>query len=140
MSTLVLPEPNSQVTAQRDKIVSDLTNLVGADAVIADEDGRRAFETDALTAYRCMPLAVVLPRTTEDVAKVLHYCHRHAVKVIPRGAGTSLCGGALPSSNAVVLGVGRMSRVLDIDTANRTALRTAFCDDDTRRRLARLFD
>jgi glycolate oxidase len=121
MSTIVLPGPDVRITAQRDKIVAGLIQLVGSAAVIADEDGRRAFETDALSAYRCMPLAVVLPRTTEDVSKVLRYCHQKGVKVIPRGAGTSLCGGALPTEDAIVLGVGRMSRVLDIDYANRTA-------------------
>ena len=121
MSTIVLPDPDVRITTQRDKIVADLVALVGAACVIADEDGRRAFETDALTAYRCMPLAVVLPRTTPEVSKVLRYCHQHGVKVVPRGAGTSLCGGALPAEDAVVLGVGRMSRVLDIDYANRTA-------------------
>lgn len=121
MSTIVLPGAEVRITAQRDKIVAELIQLVGSSAVIADEDGRRAFETDALTAYRCMPLAVVLPRTTEDVSKVLRYCHQQGVKVIPRGAGTSLCGGALPTEDAIVLGVGRMSRVLDIDYANRIA-------------------
>ena len=121
MSTIVLPDPDARITVQRDKIVAGLVALAGSAAVIADEDGRRAFETDALTAYRCMPLAVVLPRTTEEVSKVLRYCHQHGVKVIPRGAGTSLCGGALPTEDAIVLGVGRMSRVLDIDYANRTA-------------------
>ena len=121
MSTIVLPAPDRQITSNRDKIVSDLIGLIGPASVIADEDGRRAFETDALTAFRCMPLAVVLPRSTAEVAKVLRYCHEHGIKVIPRGAGTSLCGGALPAEDAVVIGVGRMSRVLDIDTANRTA-------------------
>jgi glycolate oxidase len=121
MSTIVLPKPDSRVTGNRDQIVADLIRLAGAGSVIADEDGRRAFETDALTAFRCMPLAVVLPRSTEEVAKILRYCHDNGVKVIPRGAGTSLCGGALPAEDAIVLGVGRMSRALNIDTANRTA-------------------
>ena len=90
-------EPDREVLARSDAIVEDLKQLIGAEAVIADEDGRRVFEADALTAYRRMPLAVVLPRTTEDVAKVLKYCHQNRLKVVPRGAGTSLCGGALPS-------------------------------------------
>lgn len=121
MSELQLPAPDQATIARRDAIVADLAALVGAEAVIADEDGRRTFETDGLTAYRRMPLAVVLPRTTEDVVKVLRYCNDHAVKVIARGAGTSLCGGALPAEDAIVVGVSRMSRVLEIDCENRFA-------------------
>jgi glycolate oxidase len=121
MSFIALPQPDQSVIARRDAIARDLQRLAGSDAVIFDEDGRRAFETDGLSAYRAMPLAVVLPRTTEDVAKVLRYCHDNKLKVIPRGAGTSLCGGALPAEDAVVVGVSRMSRVLEVDYDNRFA-------------------
>jgi glycolate oxidase len=101
--------------------VEDLRRLVGAQAVIADEDGRRAFETDALTAYRQMPLVVVLPTSTEEVSRTLRYCYQHGIKVVARGAGTSLSGGALPAEDAVVVGVSRMSRVLEVDYVNRVA-------------------
>ncbi len=121
MSLLQLPVPDSAVIARRGSIVSDLSALVGIEQVISDEDGRRAYETDALTAYKRMPLAVVLPRTTEEVSKILRYCNANRIKVIARGAGTSLCGGALPSEDAIVVGVSRMNRVLDIDYAGRTA-------------------
>jgi glycolate oxidase len=121
MSFIELPVADRAVIARRDAIARDLQRLAGVDAVIFDEDGRRAFESDGLTAYRRMPLAVVLPRTTEDVAKVLRYCHEHRIKVVPRGAGTSLCGGALPAEDAVVVGVSRMNRVLDVDYENRSA-------------------
>ena len=121
MSLLTLPQPDPAVVARREAIVRDLASLVGADSIISDEDGRRTFETDGLTAYRRLPLAVVLPRTPEGVIKVLRYCNDHALKVIARGAGTSLCGGALPAEDAIVLGVSRMSRVLEIDYANRFA-------------------
>jgi glycolate oxidase len=121
MSTIQLPAPDPTILEQRDVIVRDLIALAGADAVIADEDGRRTFETDALTAYRRMPLAVVLPTSTEAVAKVLKYARDHRIKVVPRGAGTSLCGGALPAEDAIVLGVSRMNSVLEIDYANRFA-------------------
>ena len=94
---------------------------MGPDAVIADEDGRRAYETDALTAYRRLPLAVVLPASTEEVSRALRYCHQHGIKVVARGAGTSLSGGALPAEDAVVIGVSRMNRVLEIDYMNRVA-------------------
>ncbi len=112
--------PDHGVIARRELILSGLAEAVGADRVISDEDGRRAYETDALTAYKCMPLAVVLPRTTEEVSAVLRYCHANGVKVVARGAGTSLCGGALPAADAVVVGVSKMNRVLDIDFAGRT--------------------
>jgi glycolate oxidase len=85
------------------------------------EDERRAFETDALTAYRKMPLAVVLPSTTEEVSAVLKFCHANGVKVVPRGAGTSLAGGAIPQEDAIVLGVAKMNRVIAVDFENRTA-------------------
>jgi glycolate oxidase len=121
MSMIAMPEPDKSVLRRRDQIVRDLARLVGTEQVIADRDGRRAFETDGLSAYRCMPLAVVLARSTEDVSKVLAYCHAGGIKVIARGAGTSLSGGALPTEDAVVLGLSRMNRVLDIDYVNRTA-------------------
>jgi glycolate oxidase len=106
---------------RREQILAGLAATVGADRVIADEDGRRAYETDALTAYTCMPLAVVLPESTEEVARVLRYCHANGVKVVARGAGTSLCGGALPAEDAIVVGISKMNRVLDIDLSGRTA-------------------
>jgi glycolate oxidase len=121
MASVVLPKPDSAIISRRNTIVDDLRRLVGADAVIGDEVGRRAYETDALTAYRRLPLAVVLPSSTEGVSRVLRYCHEHGIKVVPRGAGTSLSGGALPTEDAVVVAVSRMSRVLDIDYMNRTA-------------------
>ena len=121
MSMIAMPIPDSGVLARRDAIVTDLARLVGAGGLIADEDGRRAFETDGLTAYRCMPLAVVLPRTTQEVSRLLAYCHANKIKVVPRGAGTSLCGGALPAEDAVVIGVSKMNKVLAVDVLNRTA-------------------
>ncbi len=121
MSSIELPLPEPSILARRDEIVRDLIAIAGRDSVIADEDGRRAYETDAFTAYRCMPLAVVLPVTTDGVSKVLKYCNANGIKVIPRGAGTSLCGGALPAEDAVVVGVSRMSKLLDVDYDGRWA-------------------
>jgi glycolate oxidase len=121
MSHVALPEPDAAIVARRDTIVEDLRRLIGPAAVIGDEDGRRAYETDALTAYRRMPLAVVLPGSTEEVSRVLAYCHQNNIKVVARGAGTSLSGGALPTEDAVVVGVSRMSRVLEVDYVNRIA-------------------
>ena len=121
MSLVALPEPDAAIVSRREAIAEDLRRLVGAGAVIADEDGRRAFETDALTAYRRLPLVVVLPASTEEVSRVLAYCHQHGIKVVARGAGTSLSGGALPAEDAVVVGISRMNRVLEIDYMNRVA-------------------
>ena len=121
MSFVMLPEPDSAVLSRRSEIIDDLRRVVGTDILIADEEGRRAFETDALTAYRRVPLAVVLPRSTEEVSKVLRFCHENSLKVVPRGAGTSLCGGALPGEDTVVICVSKMNRVLDVDYVNRTA-------------------
>src|SRR5262245_46072043 len=118
---LALPQPDRSVVRQRDSIVADLRRLVPPDTIISDEEGRRAYETDALTAYRRVPLAVALPTSTQEVSRLLRYCHANDIKVVARGAGTSLSGGALPAEDALVIGVSRMNRVLDIDTLNRTA-------------------
>ena len=118
---LALPEPDYAVIRQRETIVADLRRLVPADCIISDEDGRRAYETDALTAYRRVPLAVALPTSTEEVSRLLRYCHDKNIKVVARGAGTSLSGGALPAEDTIVIGVSRMHRVLDVDVMNRTA-------------------
>ncbi len=118
---LALPEPDRAVVRQREAIVADLRKLVPAGTIISDEEGRRAYESDALTAYRRLPLAVALPASTEEVSRLLRYCHANDIKVVARGAGTSLSGGALPAEDALVIGVSRMNRVLDIDTLNRTA-------------------
>jgi glycolate oxidase len=121
MPHILMPQPDSGIVSRRTAIVRDLVKLMGPDRVVSDDDGRRAYETDALTAYRCMPLAVLLPRTTEEVARALKYCHSQGIKVIARGAGTSLAGGALPAEDSIVITVSKMNKVLDVDYANRTA-------------------
>jgi glycolate oxidase len=119
--SIAFPLPDEAILARRDEIVAGLARLVHPEALIVSEDERRAFETDALTAYRRMPLAVVLPSTTEEVSAVLRFCHEHGVKVVPRGAGTSLAGGAIPQEDAIILGVAKMNRMISVDFANRTA-------------------
>ena len=96
--------------------------LLGLEAVISDEDGRRAFETDALTAYRRMPLAVVLPRTTEEVSKVLKYCRdQNAIKGgAARRRHLAVRAARCPPRTAIVIGISRMNRVLEVDFDNRT--------------------
>jgi glycolate oxidase len=121
MSLLTLPKPDETILRRRDEIIRQLKKIVPDAVLITDAEGRRTFETDALTAYRCMPLAVVLPGSTEEVSAILRYCHDNKIKVVPRGAGTSLSGGALPLEDSIVLGISRMTRVLSIDEANRAA-------------------
>jgi glycolate oxidase len=103
----------------RATIAADLRRMVDAEAVIADEIGLVPFESDALTAYRQLPLLAVLPGSTAEVAAVLRYCHERRIRVVPRGAGTSLSGGALPVGDAVLLVLSRLNRIIDIDFANR---------------------
>ncbi len=119
--TIAFPTPDPAILKRRDEIVAGLARLMPGEALIVSEDERRAFETDALTAYRRMPLAVVLPSSTEEVSRVLRFCHQNGVKVVPRGAGTSLAGGAIPQEDAIVLGVAKMNQVIEIDFANRAA-------------------
>src|SRR5215203_6553888 len=118
--SIAFPKPDEEVVARRDQILTGLAQLVAPEALVTSEDERRAFETDALTAYRKMPLAVVLPSTTAEVSAVLKFCHAHGVKVVPRGAGTSLCGGAIAQEDAIILGVSKMNRVLETDFESRT--------------------
>lgn len=118
--TIAFPPPDEAILARRDAIIAGLHACLPADCVIESEDERRAFETDALTAYRKMPLAVALPRTTQEVAAVMKFCHEAGVKVVARGAGTSLSGGAIPQEDAVILGLAKMSQVLDVNFADRT--------------------
>ncbi|WP_163847644.1 FAD-linked oxidase C-terminal domain-containing protein [Pseudooceanicola aestuarii] len=114
-----MPDPDPQVLARRDQLIGRLSAVLPAGAVISDPAETRAYECDALTAYRCPPLAAVLPATTGEVADVLRICHEMGVPVVPRGSGTSLAGGALPTADCVILGVARMNDVLEIDTENR---------------------
>ena len=120
MTAIAFPTLDRDVLRRRDAIVAGLGGLVAPECLITAEDARRAFETDALTSYRRLPLAVVLPRTTEEVSAVLKFCHAQQVFVVARGAGTSLSGGAIPQEDAVVVGVSKMNRVLDIDFASRS--------------------
>ncbi|MEM7722695.1 MAG: FAD-linked oxidase C-terminal domain-containing protein [Pseudomonadota bacterium] len=114
-----MPAPDSLVLSKKDRIVARLKQVLPDTAVIHDEMQTRAYECDALTAYKCPPLAVALPGSTEEVAAVLKICHEENVPVVPRGSGTSLAGGALPTADSVILGVARLNRVLETDYDNR---------------------
>ena len=114
-----MPSPDARVMAKKAQVVARLTEALGDRGVIYDPAETRAYECDALTAYRCPPLCVVLPATTEEVSAALRICHEENVPIVPRGAGTSLAGGALPTADSVILGVSRMNRVRETDTADR---------------------
>jgi glycolate oxidase len=117
-----MPAPDRAVIGRREEIAKALRGIVPAAQVIVSEAERRAYESDGLTAYRQPPLIVVLPSTVAEVAAVLRYCKAEGVKVVPRGAGTSLSGGALPLADGVLLGMARFNRILDIDYDNRCVI------------------
>ncbi len=119
---IAFKEPDARVLADRKRIIEDLADLLPPGTLITDERELVPFETDGFIAYRRMPLAVALPKTTEEVAKILKYCATYKVPVVPRGAGTSLSGGAIPQEDALVIGLSRMNRILDADFANRVAV------------------
>ncbi|THD85143.1 FAD-binding protein [Aliigemmobacter aestuarii] len=114
-----MPQPNAAILSRKARIIERLREVLPADAVVDDPNETRAYECDALTAYRCPPLAAVLPRSTAEVSAVLKICHDEGVPVVPRGSGTSLAGGALPTADSVILGVARMNAVLETDYDNR---------------------
>ncbi|MBL8574839.1 MAG: FAD-binding protein [Hyphomicrobiaceae bacterium] len=121
MTMIAFPPVDMSVIDRRAEIADGLRRLIPGEAVITDLRELVAYETDAFTAYRRVPLAVVLPSTTAEVAEVMKFCARNRVPVVARGAGTSLCGGATPQEDAVVLGLAKMNKVLAVDYADRTA-------------------
>ncbi|SEN11909.1 glycolate oxidase [Roseovarius tolerans] len=114
-----MPDPNPAILAKKAALVERLQEVLPADAVITDAAETRAYECDALTAYKCPPLAVILPASTQEVSEALAICHEMGVPVVPRGSGTSLAGGALPTADSVILGVARLADVLETDYDNR---------------------
>ena len=114
-----MPTPDPKVLAKKARVVARLAEVLPDEAVISDEMETRAYECDALTAYKCPPLCAVLPGSTKEVSEVLKICHDEGVPVVPRGSGTSLAGGALPTADSVILGVARLNEVLETDYDNR---------------------
>src|SRR6478672_8772672 len=117
-----MPEADQTVLGRRERIVAALRTIVPGEGVIAGEREMRPYETDGLTAYRQLPMVVVLPETTGQVSAVLRYCHDNGIKVVPRGAGTSLSGGALPLGDGVLLGMAKFNRIREIDFENRVVV------------------
>lgn len=114
-----MPIPDASVIERKDQIVARLLAVLPKDAVIADVVETRAYECDGLTAYRCPPMCAVLPSNTDEVAAVLKICHELGVPVVPRGSGTSLAGGALPTADSVILGVAKMNGVIETNYDDR---------------------
>ena len=114
-----MPEPDQTALAKREQVVARLRAIVPGEGVIADQDELRAYECDGLSAYRAVPMAVVLPSTTAQVSAILKLCDDERIKVVPRGAGTSLSGGALPLTDGIVLGLAKFNRILEVDFENR---------------------
>jgi glycolate oxidase len=119
--SLAFLPPDGRILARRDIIIADLKELVGPDGIVSDQRELVPFETDGFIACRNLPLAVALPRSTAEVSALLKYCARYDIPVVPRGAGTSLSGGAIPQEDALVIALTRMNRIVDVDYANRTA-------------------
>ena len=114
-----MPDPDRDVISRRGDIIAALRRIVPGEGVIAEEEELRAYECDGLTAYRQLPMIVVLPETTQQVSDILKYCHGSGIKIVPRGAGTSLSGGALPLEDGITLGLGKFNRILEVDYDNR---------------------
>jgi glycolate oxidase len=117
-----MPALDQAVLSRRERIVAALKTIVPGEGVITAEREMRPYESDGLTAYRALPMVVVLPETTDQVSRVLRFCHAEGIKVVPRGAGTSLSGGALPLTDGVLLGMAKFNRIREIDLVNRVAV------------------
>ncbi|HVV62654.1 MAG TPA: FAD-linked oxidase C-terminal domain-containing protein [Pseudolabrys sp.] len=120
--TVRMPEADGKVLARRERIAAVLRTIVPGEGVITGERELKPYETDGLTAYHQLPMVVVLPETTSQVSQILSYCHGEGIKVVPRGAGTSLSGGALPLADGVLLGMAKFNRIREIDFDNRVAV------------------
>src|SRR5579872_1402828 len=116
-----LPAPDVQIIARRADIAAALSAIV-PDGVVSDIATLRAFDRDALTAYGQLPLVCVLPETADQVSAVLNFASREGLRIVPRGAGTSLSGGALPLADGILLGMAKFNRILDIDYDNRAVV------------------
>ena len=116
---MLMPKPDETVIARRQELADALRDIVPGEGVIDGAEELRAFDCDGLMAYKQLPLIVVLPETTEQVSAVLKYCHKNNVKIVPRGAGTGLSGGAMPLADGITLGLSKFKKILDIDFDNR---------------------
>ena len=119
MTTLKMPKVDRKIIKNRDNIIKDICNFTKRRNVLAEQEELKPYETDGLTAYKQTPMLVVLPETTREVSKILSYCNKNKIKVVPRGAGTGLAGSALPLADCILLGLGKFNKILEIDYKNR---------------------
>ena len=114
-----MPAPDRDTISKRFKLIDAFKKVIPAEFILDSEADRRPFETDGLTAYRQLPMLVVMPETAYQVSEILKLCGEYKTKVVPRGAGTSLSGGALPLADGVLLVMSKFNKILDIDYGNR---------------------
>ncbi len=119
--TLVMPKPEENTLRSRSELVRRLRRILPDESVIDSETGMRAYECDGFTMYRQLPLVVLLPETVQQVSQIMALAAEMNVKVVPRGSGTSLSGGAMPLADGILLGLGKFNRILEIDYPNRCA-------------------
>ena len=114
-----VPSPDSEILSRRDDIIAGLKSLLPDECVLDSLTSMRAYDADGLSSYRQTPLAVVLPTNVAQIASVMRWCKHNEVKIVPRGAGTSLSGGATPLADGILLSLGKFNKILDIDYENR---------------------
>ncbi len=114
-----MPKIDRKLISRKADIVEDLKKIIKAENILDHDDQIRPFETDGLSAYKQKPLVVVFPENTEEVSKVLSYCNKQHIKVVPRGSGTGLSGGALPLEDSLLLCLGKFNKIINIDYKNR---------------------
>ena len=119
MTKLGMPKIDRKLISKKADVVADLKKIIKAENILDHEDQVRPYETDALSAYKQKPLAVIFPENTKEVSKILAYCNQQRIKVVPRGAGTGLSGGALPLADSILLCLGKFNKIINIDYKNR---------------------
>mgnify|MGYP001255064895 FL=1 len=114
-----VPSPDSEILSRRDDIIAGLKSVLPDECVLDSLTSMRAYDADGLSSYRQTPLAVVLPTNVAQIASVMRWCKHNEVKIVPRGAGTSLSGGATPLADGILLSLAKFNKILDIDYENR---------------------
>jgi len=119
MTTLKMPKVDREVLNNKEKIIKDISAFTKKENILTEHEELKPYETDGLTAYKQTPMIVVLPETTHEISKILSYCDKNKIKIVPRGAGTGLAGSALPLADCILLGLGKFNKILEIDYKNR---------------------
>jgi len=114
-------QPTKDYQVDREQLITELRALVPASCLLLEDEALRPYECDGLSAYRQIPLLVVLPETIDQVQAILRCCYRLEVPVVARGAGTGLSGGALPHEQGVLLSLAKFNGIIDINPDRRVA-------------------